>query len=411
GLHKDDLRRRAVKADQRGGFFDVGDLIRVQVGQFYGIEIDPSAAHIAQVALWITDHQMNLEAATRFGTTRPSVPLVHSPHIHQGNALRTDWAAVLAPGECSFIVGNPPFVGYSNQSKEQKADLALVYGDAKGVGVLDYVAAWYVQAARYMRANSEVHTAFVSTNSICQGEQVAALWSLLLPMGAHIHFAHRTFKWSNEGRGVAAVHCVIVGFALSAPTAPVRVFDYAQDIAGEGTESVVSRLNPYLVEAPTVLLEKRRKPLQAEVPEMVKGSQPTDGGHLLLSEEEAAQIRATDAIAARYIRPFLGADEFINNTPRYCLWLGSATSADKGGSPELKKRLAAVRAMRSESTKALTQALAQTPHVFGEIRQPVTRYLLIPRHSSENRDFIPIGYFGPEVICGDANSTLPGATH
>ncbi|MBS0466885.1 MAG: class I SAM-dependent DNA methyltransferase, partial [Proteobacteria bacterium] len=370
------IARLFTKGGQSKGLLDVSTQSRVHVGQCYGIEIDPSAAHIAQVALWITDHQMNLEAAGRFGTTRPSVPLVHSPHIRQGNALRTDWAEVLAPGACSFMVGNPPFVGYSNQSKEQKADLALVYGNAKGAGVLDYVAAWYIQAARYMQANPAVHTAFVSTNSLCQGEQVAALWSLLLPMGAQIHFAHRTFKWSNEGRGVAAVHCIIIGFALCDAPAPVRVFDYAQDIAGDGMENVVGRLNPYLVDAPTVLLEKRRKPLQADVPEMSYGSKPTDGGHLLLSQEEAEQIRATDAIAARYIRPFLGADEFINNTPRYCLWLTDATSADKASSPELKKRLAAVRAMRSQSNKEPTQLLAQTPHLFGEVRQPKDRYLL-----------------------------------
>lgn len=404
------IARLFSKGGQTKGLLDIGTLSRVNVEQMYGIEIDESAAHIAQVALWITDHQMNLEAAGRFGSTRPSVPLVHSPHIRQGNALRIDWAEVLAPAACSFIVGNPPFVGYSNQSKAQKADLEQVYGNAKGAGVLDYVAAWYIQAARYMQANPAVRTAFVSTNSLCQGEQVAALWSLLLPMGAQIHFAHRTFKWSNEGRGVAAVHCIILGFALQASEGAVRLFDYGDDIAGDGVESTVGRLNPYLVDASTVLLEKRRKPLQGGVPEMDYGSKPTDGGHLLLSGEDAAEIRATDAIAARYIQPFLGADEFIHNTPRYCLWLAEATSADKAESPVLKQRLAAVRAMRSQSSKAPTQLLAQTPHLFGEIRQPENRYLLIPLHTSENRRFIPIGYFEPEVICGNANSMLPGAT-
>ena len=399
------------KGGQSKGLLDIGTQSRVTVDQFYGLEIDPSAAHIAQVAMWITDHQLNLITAERFGDKpRPSIPLVKSAHICQCNALRTDWAEVLAPGECSFIVGNPPFVGYSNQSKEQKADLALVYGNAKGVGVLDYVAAWYLQAARYMQANPAVRTAFVSTNSLFQGEQVAALWSLLLPLSARIHFAHRTFKWSNEGKGVAAVHCVIVGFALCDPTAPVRVFDYAQNIAGDGVESSASRLNPYLVEGPDLLIDKRRKPLQASVPEVVFGSMPNDGGHLLLSEDEAAQIRATDAIAARYIRSFLGADEFINNIPRYCLWLADATSADKAQSPVLRQRIAAVRQLRSQSTRASTQLLAQTPHLFGEVRQPQSRYLLIPLHSSENRDFIPIGCFGPEVICGNANSMLPDAT-
>ncbi len=404
------IARLFTKGGQAKGLLDVSTQSRVHVGQCYGIEIDASAAHIAQVALWITDHQMNLEAASRFGTTRPSVPLVHSPHIRQGNALRTDWAQVLAPQACSFIVGNPPFIGRQHQNAEQKEDLARVYGTAQGVGVLDYVAAWYLQAARYMQANPAVRTAFVSTNSLCQGEQVAALWSLLLPMGAQIHFAHRTFQWSNEGRGVAAVHCIIIGFALYEPPTPVRVFDYAQDIAGEGVESVVSRLNPYLVEGPDVLIDKRRKPLQAGVPEMVFGSMPNDGGHLLLSHDEAQHIRATDPIAARYVRPFLGAEEFIHNTPRYCLWLAHATSADKAQSPELKQRIAAVRHLRSQSSRASTQQLAQTPHLFGEVRQPVNRYLLIPLHSSETRQFIPIGYLEPEVICGNANSMLPDAT-
>jgi hypothetical protein len=404
------IARLFSKGGQTMGLLDISTLSRVSVEQMYGIELDESAAHIAQVAMWITDHQMNLEAASRFGSTRPSVPLVQSPHIRQGNALRVDWAEVLAPQECSFIVGNPPFVGYSNQNRDQKADLDLVYAGTTGAGVLDYVAAWYIKAARYMQANPQVQTAFVSTNSLCQGEQVTALWSILLPMGAHIHFAHRTFKWSNEGRGVAAVHCIIMGFALSPPAGTARVFDYSEDIAGKGVESTVGRLNPYLVDAPTVLLEKRRKPLQTEIPEMGYGSKPTDGGHLLLSPEEAAHIRSSDPIASKFIHPFLGADEFINNTPRYCLWLPEATSADKAQSPELKTRLASVRAMRAQSAKAPTQLLAETPHLFGEVRQPSARYLLIPLHTSENRRFIPIGYFGPEVICGNANSMLPEAT-
>lgn len=404
------IERLFSKGGQTKGLLDVSTQSRVHVGQCYGIEIDASAAHIAQVALWITDHQMNLEAASRFGTTRPSVPLVHSPHIRQGNALRTEWAEVLAPEECSFVVGNPPFIGRQYQTAEQKEDLARVYVDANGAGVLDYVAAWYLQAVRYMQANPAVHTAFVSTNSLSQGEQAAALWSLLLPLGAHIHFAHRTFKWSNEGKGVAAVHCIIVGFALRAPSTLVRVFDYAQDIAGDGVESAVSRLNPYLVEGPDVLIEKRRKPLQADAPEMVFGSMPNDGGHLLLSEEEAAQIRATDVIAARYIRPFLGADEFINNQPRYCLWLVDATSVDKAQSLELKKRIAAVRLHRDQSSRAATQKLAQTPHLFGEIRQPQSDYLLVPSVSSELRRFIPIGFLHSETVASNLVFAVPEAT-
>ncbi|POR08000.1 DNA methyltransferase [Diaphorobacter sp. LR2014-1] len=404
------IARLFSKGGQTMGLLDISTLSRVSVEQMYGIELDESAAHIAQVAMWITDHQMNLEAASRFGSTRPSVPLVQSPHIRQGNALRLDWAEVLAPQACSFIVGNPPFIGRQHQSAEQKQDLDIVYGGARSVGVLDYVAAWYVKAAHYMQANTQVQTAFVSTNSLFQGEQVAALWKELLPMGVQIHFAHRTFKWGNEGRGVAAVHCVIVGFSLVSPTMAVRVFDYTADIAGEGQESKVTHLNPYLVEGPDVYIESRRQPLQQGIPEVRFGSMANDGGHLLLSAEEASDIRSSDPVAARYIRPFLGADEFINNTQRYCLWLADATSADKAHSPVLKARLAAVRLHRSSSSRSSTQNLANTPHLFGEVRQPNTRYLLIPRHSSENRQFIPIGYFDPNVICGDANSMLPDAT-
>ena len=390
---------------------DIGTLSRITINQFYGMEIDASASYIAQVALWITDHQLNLITAERFGNTRPSIPLVKSAHICQCNALRTDWASVLPPEQCSFIVGNPPFVGYSYQSKEQKADLEMVWGGASGTGVLDYVAAWYIKAARYMHANPLVRTAFVSTNSLSQGEQAAVLWGQLLPLGAQIHFAHRTFKWSNEGRGVAAVHCIIIGFALIESDAPLRIFDYSEDIAGEGTLTIAQRINPYLVDAPTVLIEKRRKPLQDQITEMVKGSQPTDGGHLLLTEAEAQNLRATDPVAARYIRPFLGADEFINNIPRYCLWLVDATSADKAASPELKRRLADVRKMREASPKKPTQALAATPHLFGEIRQTDVDYLLVPSVSSENRAFVPIGYMAANVIASNLVFMLPNATH
>ncbi len=404
------IARLFSKGGQTMGLLDISTLSRVSVEQMYGIELDESAAHIAQVAMWITDHQMNLEAASRFGSTRPSVPLVQSPHIRQGNALRFDWADVLDPKTCSFIVGNPPFIGRQYQTAEQKQDLELVYGSAKSVGVLDYVAAWYVKAAHYMQSNTQVQTAFVSTNSLFQGEQVAALWKELLPMGVHILFAHRTFKWGNEGRGVAAVHCVIVGFGLGTPPQMTRVFDYTGDIGGQGVEISAGRLNPYLVEGPDLLIDKRRKPLQADVPEMVFGSMPNDGGHLLLSEEDVVQFRSEDGIASQYIRPFLGAEEFINNTPRYCLWLAAATSADKAQSPELKKRIASVRHHRDQSTRPTTQKLAETPHLFGEIRQPATDYLLVPGVSSELRRFVPIGFLRKETIASNLVFAVPNAT-
>ncbi len=231
-----------------------------------------------------------------------------------------------------------------------------------------------------------IRTAFVSTNSICQGEQVGILWKHLLAQGVTIHFAHRTFRWSNEGKGVAAVHCVIVGFGLNDPQHRT-LFDYGDDISGEPVRIAAKQINPYLVDAPTVLLDKRRKPLWDAAPEMVKGSSPTDGGHLLLSPEEAEAIRHCDPVAAKYIRPFLGADEFINNLPRFCLWLTNSTAQDRKDSPEIQHRMQAVAAMRLASPKVPTQKLAATPYLFGEIRQTNNPYLLVPSVSSEQRQF------------------------
>ena len=287
----------------------------------------------------------------------------------------------------------------------------LFADDTASHGLLDYVACWHIKATAYMQANPAIATAFVSTNSICQGQQVPILWAHLLAQGTHIHFAHRTFKWSNEGKGVAAVHCIIIGFALH-PAATCRIFDYSDDIAGSGSETTASHINPYLLDAPTVLIDKRRKPLQPFVTEMVTGGKPVEGGNLLLNADEAAHIRATDPIAAQYIRPFLGADEFLNNTPRYCLWLAQSTAADRANSPELTRRTAAVRAMRLASTKAATRESAATPYLFQEVRQPESEhYLAIPEVSSERRAFIPIGFLPSSVIASNKIQTVPNATH
>ncbi len=375
------------------------------VHQFHGIEIDPTAAEIATVAMWLTDHQMN----QRWANGYKRIPLTSKANIHQGNALRSDWNAVIAATKVSFIVGNPPFLGYTQQSAEQKADMALIFGKAQGTGVLDYVTAWYIKAFALIKLNPQIKAAFVSTNSITQGEQVSVLWQPLFDQGLHIHFAHRTFKWSNEGSGVAAVHCVIVGFGLDKPK-KCDLWDYGQKIGGDGQLQKTRRINAYLVDAPAVFLQKERKPLSKGIPDMIFGSKPTDGGHLLLSADDEQAIRSTDPIAARYIRPFLGAEEFINNMPRYCLWLAGMKDADLAASPELQKRIAGVKAMRLASPKVPTQKLAAVPHLFGEIRQTTKDYLLIPRVSSENRSFVPVGYFSSEVICGDANFMLPNAT-
>jgi len=390
---------------------DIDTMILCNVDQFHGIEIDDSAAQIATVACWLTDHQMNLKVQ-HFGLYYKRIPLVKKANIVCANALRMDWAAVLPPDQCSFVMGNPPFVGYSYQTREQKADLAEVFKGMNGAGVLDLVAAWHITAARYIQANSEIPVAFVSTNSLTQGGQVALLWTELLKLNIKLHFAHRTFRWSNEGKGIAAVHCVIMGFALvgealASPTRAVptnkfaptvcRLFDYGDDIAGEPIEIQAKQINPYLVDAPTVLIEKRRKPLCINTSEMIYGNKPTDGGHLLLSQEEADAIRQTDPIAAKYIRPFLGSEEFINNIPRYCLWLKDSTAQDRKMSPEILRRMGGVKAMRLASPKLPTKKLAETPYLFGEIRQTDGAYLAIPEVSSERRSYIPIGYLTNEV--------------
>lgn len=413
---------KAVYGKKPTAHIDVDTLILCNVHQFHGIDIDESAAQIATLAMWLTDHQMNLKVQ-ELGLYYNRIPLLKKANIVCANALRLDWESVIAPKNCSFIMGNPPFIGRQYQTKEQKADLELVFQGMNGAGVLDLVAAWHIKAARYIQANKNIPVAFVSTNSLTQGEQVAILWTELLKLNIKLFFAHRTFRWSNEGRGVAAVHCVIMGFycagansfALSgvgdankfAPTC--RLFDYGDDIAGQPTEIKATQINPYLVDAPTVLIDKRRKPLNPNVPEMVFGNMPNDGGHLLLTEEEANAIRENDKIAAKYIRQFLGAEEFINNLPRYCLWLRDSSSDDRINSHEIETRVEQVEKIRSNSKRETTQELADTPYLFGEIRQTNYPYLLIPRVSSEQRKFVPIGYFKADAICGDSNFMLPNA--
>ena len=393
----------------QGGLLDVSTLCRIKVSQFYGIEIDESAAHIARVAMWITDHQMNLEAAERFGTTRPTVPLVDSATIACGNSLRIDWRNVLLPEQCSYVLGNPPFIGKQYQTTEQKSDMEFIFGKLKGAGVLDYVACWYAKAADYIQANPSIQVAFVSTNSITQGEQVAVLWSYLLARGIRIRFSHRTFQWSNEGKGIAAVHCVIVGFCLSEPKQRV-IFDYNDNIKGEPIAIPARSINPYLVDAPEIVLEKRTVPLSFDIPRIVFGNMPNDGGHLLLSDEEKCELLKHEPAAKEWVRPFLGAEEFINNKKRWCLWLPGIAPNELRSMPEVMKRVLAVKETRLASSRPTTQELASTPMLFGEIRQTNQPYLLIPSVSSENRKFIPIGYMQPEVIASNLVFMLPNAT-
>jgi hypothetical protein len=386
---------------------DVNNLIGVNVDQFYGIEIEEFPAQIAQVALWLVDHQMNLRVSVEFGLYFARIPLKSTPHIQHGNALRVNWNDVLPAQRCSYMLGNPPFLGKSYQSKEQKADLAVVMQGIHGAGDLDFVCGWYVLAAQYLQGQTGTQAAFVSTNSITQGEQVAVLWGEMQRLGMHINFAHRTFQWSNEASGNAAVHCVIVGFGHDSH-AVKTIYEY-EDIKGQPHAVTAKCINAYLVDAPDVLLNKRRTPI-CNVADMTNGSKPTDGGHLLLNDADKDALLAIEPQAAKWIRPFLGAEEFINNTARWCLWLVDCPPNELRAIPEVMKRVQAVKAMRLASTKAATVELASSPAHFGELRQPKTNYLLIPSVSSERRKYVPIGYINQQVIVSNLVYALPDAT-
>ncbi|MBS7326118.1 MAG: class I SAM-dependent DNA methyltransferase, partial [Thiopseudomonas sp.] len=370
-------------------------------------------AQIAQVALWLMDHQMNLRVSEEFGAYFARIPLRASGTIVHGNALQLDWNDVIPAPKLSYILGNPPFIGKNFRSKEQDIVHQRTFTETPGIAPirlyksLDFVACWHFRATAYMQQNPTIKTALVSTNSITQGEQVSILWSALLEAGVDIHFAHRTFSWSNEARGKAAVHCVIIGFSLQ-PATRKTLFVY-EDIRGKPHEVVAHNINPYLLDAPSITVDARSKPLCA-VPEIFKGSQPTDGGNLLLSQEEKDELIQAEPKAEKYIRQFVGAAEFINNIPRYCLWLVNCPPGELRAMPLVLQRVEAVRKMRLASTKAATISWAEKPSLFTENRQPSTNYLLIPRVSSENRKFVPMGYMQNNVICSDANLSVPDAT-
>ncbi|CDW95888.1 Methylase [Thiomonas arsenitoxydans] len=396
------------KGGQTRGLLDVSTLSRLRVSQFYGIEIDQSAAHIARVALWITDHQMNLETAERFGTTRPTVPLVDSPHIHHANALRTDWAEVLPPEQCSYVLGNPPFVGHQWRNAEQMVDMASVWGHEGRFGRLDYVTCWHRRAVEYCAPNRAIAVAFVSTNSICQGEQVGTMWPWMLSKGVQIRFAHRTFKWSNEGKGKAAVHCVIIGFALHAPR-HCTIFDYGDDPKGEGVRVEANRINPYLVDAPDVILPSRTDPPPG-MPQLLKGSQPTDGGHLILTDQQKAELLAIEPRAEQWLRPYVGGEDFLNGTWRWCLWLKGVSPSELRSAPAVMQRVRAVAETRLKSPTKSVQEFAAQATLFTQDRQPETDYLALPEVSSENRHFIPMGFLPSSVIASNKLQIIPGAT-
>ena len=382
------------------------DEILVNVDQFYGIECEDFPGQIAQVGMWLMDHQMNNLVADHFGIPFVRLPLTKSATIVHGNALRIDWESVVPKRELSYILGNPPFVGYSNQSEEQKADILSVYLDTNGkpfknAGKIDYVAAWYYKASKYLQG-TQTRAAFVSTNSITQGEQVTAVWKPLFEMfDVHIDFGYRTFKWSNGAKGKAAVHCVIIGFSAGRNGEKI-IFDGDK-------KTVAQNISPYLIDAPDVFIESHSTAICVS-PNIVWGNKPVDGGNLILEADKYAELILREPGAQQYIHRFVGAEEYINNIPRYCLWLVGVSPMSLRKMPLVVERIEKVRQMRAASPKAATRKSADTPTLFQEIRQPDSDFILIPSVSSERRRYIPMGFMDKSVIVNNAVHIIPGAT-
>ncbi len=385
--------------------FAIEQILQVDVDQFFGIEIDEFPARIAQVALWLTDHQMNLQVSEAFGMYYARLPLKKSAKIENVNALKTNWENIISKNELSYIIGNPPFYGKQFQSAEQKEEMKNVFKGVKGSGVLDYVTAWFLKASKFING-SRIKVGFVSTNSITQGEQTGILWNELYNnYGIKIHFAHRMFKWTNEAKGKAAVHCVIIGFG-NFDIKNKLVFEY-EEIEGKVYQKRVKNINPYLLEGDDIVVLARSKPI-CKVPSIVFGSMPNDGGHLLMKEEEMKQYLSKEPKGSRFIKEFTGGTEFINSIKRFCFWLVDA-GPEINNLPELKNRISMVKKYRESSKRPATNKLAAFPTLFGEIRQPKTPYIIIPNLSSGHRKYIPIGFKSKEVIASNLVLIIPDA--
>lgn len=376
----------------------VENIIWLDVDQFYGIEYEEFPARIAEVAMWLIDHQMNMQISNEFGQYFVRLPLNKSARIIHGDALEVDWKEVVSQNLLSFIIGNPPFIGSKIMSQFQRNQIVREFDNSKGCGVLDYVSGWYLKAAKYIQ-NTTIKAAFVSTNSVVQGEQTSILWSQMInKYDVKIHFAHKTFKWSNEAKGNAAVYCIIVGFAIIDTKSKV-LFEY-EDIKGEPLAIQVKNINSYLIDAKDIFVEKRRKPI-CNVPEIAFGSMPNDGGNFFLNANEINEIKLKEPKSLEYIKPFIGAHEFLNGHQKYCYWFKNVNPKDWILMPLALQKVKAVEKLRIGSSREATRKLAVYPALFGEIRQPKSNYILIPRVSSENRKIIPMGFFDNNSIIGD----------
>lgn len=375
--------------------------IQVSIHQFYGIEINDFAATVAKTALWIAESQMMKETEDVVHMSLDFLPLKTYANITEGNALRLDWETVVPKAKLNYIMGNPPFVGKKEQSREQKSDLVSVWKNAKGTGNLDYVTGWYKKAAEVVQS-SRIQVAFVSTNSITQGEQVPIFWRQMLNMGIHIDFAYRTFRWDSEASIKAHVHCVIIGFSVLPEKKKRRLYT---------TENYqeVNNINPYLIDAPSVLIEGRSRSICNALP-ILYGSMPIDDGHLILGQEDVDKLLSENPNNQRFIKKYVGGAELIQGKKRWCLWLKGATPKELQSSSIIMERIKATAEFRKSSKRPQTLELANTPALFGEIRQPDTEMLAIPKVSSENRRYIPISYISPDIIVNGSALIIPNAS-
>ncbi len=384
---------------------DIANPIKVDIHQFYGIEINDFAVSVATTALWIAEQQMLQETAKLVQFTVEPLPLKAYHNIHEGNALRIDWSDVIAPSKLNYIMGNPPFVGHQWRSKDQQADMDIAFDGFDTYGKLDYVSAWYKKAADMMQGTN-IQAAFVSTNSICQGESVATMWKPLFEKRhLTIIFAYQTFKWKSESFGMAAVHCVIIGFCCYPYNKERNLY------VGTSIPYKVENINGYLSAAPNVFIQNRGSVLSPGLPKMSKGSQPTDGGNLILSEEERNNLIAKYPQTEAYIKQYIGSDEYINNRKRYCLWMKGVSPHDYVNVPPIMERLQRVREMREASPTASVRRDADIPMLFTQIRQPEIDYLVVPEVSSEKRRYIPIGFVKKDVIASSKLYIVDGSLY
>lgn len=380
---------------------DTGDVIKVSISQFYGIEINDFAVTVAKTALWIAESQMMKQTEEIVKTNLNFFPLKSYANIIEGNALRIDWEDVVPKDKLNYIMGNPPFVGAMMMTKTQREDLIDTVGNIKGVGELDYVSAWYYKASCMMRGTNVV-SALVSTNSICQGQQATTLWKPLFKQGIQIQFAYRTFRWDSESSQKAAVHCVIIGFSFVTHP-PKWIFDGAWALEA-------GHINSYLLDAADTFVENRSAPL-CDVPQMNFGNMPRDGGGFIISQDERDEALKEKPEREKWIKPYIGAEEFIKNKKRYCLWLQGISPAEIRSDSFIMARVDSVQRFRLASKAASTRAFAQTPTLFAQITQPVGKeYLLVPRVSSEKRKYVPIGFMDGNTIASDAVQIIPNAT-